>query len=286
MTPLPSFSFPLQTGAPPEGFEWAERDISALSTTTTFDTGVGLRDTFLGLPRCVVCGSRQPQLEYCHVIGRSEQNTWRDLQERGWIPTTVKHNVAHDPRNGLLLCRNHRAGFEFYSFFIRFHPQTGKYLFINSSGNRDYQSFHGKAVALDTRDRYAPFPSLFIIHEMRAPGFHPFTPVAAEIPDVILWQDWVLSDGVFDASANTFIRDKPRAPPPSQPRNQQSGGSAGGVSLDGNTLPLNDDVIAEILTVTRAMPSWKACQIEGTSWVGTAQENIEKYVSTIGAEIN
>jgi hypothetical protein len=32
------------------------------------------------------------------------------------------------------------------------------------------------------------------------------------------------------------------------------------------------------------MPSWKACQVEGTSWTGTAQENIQKYVSSIGVE--
>jgi hypothetical protein len=45
---------------------------------------------------------------------------------------------------------------------------------------------------------------------------------------------------------------------------------------------MNADVIAEILTATHAMPSWKACQVDGTSWTGTAQENIEKYVSSIG----
>ena len=39
-------------------------------------------------------------------------------------------------------------------------------------------------------------------------------------------------------------------------------------------LELNDNVIADTLTATRAMPSWKACEIEGTSWTGTAEENI------------
>jgi len=34
----------------------------------------------------------------------------------------------------------------------------------------------------------------------------------------------------------------------------------------------------------RAMLSWKACQVEGTSWTGMAEENILKYVSSIGAQ--
>jgi len=34
------------------------------------------------------------------------------------------------------------------------------------------------------------------------------------------------------------------------------------------------------------MPSWKACQMDGTSWAGTAEENIQKYVSSIGVEDN
>jgi hypothetical protein len=51
-------------------------------------------------------------------------------------------------------------------------------------------------------------------------------------------------------------------------------------------LELNADVIADILAATHAMPSWKACQMENTSWSGTADENIQKYVSSIGVEIS
>jgi hypothetical protein len=50
------------------------------------------------------------------------------------------------------------------------------------------------------------------------------------------------------------------------------------------TVALNADVIADILAATRAVPSWKARQIEGTSWTGTAEENIKKYVSSIGVQ--
>lgn len=35
---------------------------------------------------------------------------------------------------------------------------------------------------------------------------------------------------------------------------------------------LNAGVIGDILAATRAMPFWKTCQMEGTSWTVTAEE--------------
>lgn len=49
-------------------------------------------------------------------------------------------------------------------------------------------------------------------------------------------------------------------------------------------LELNADVVGDILAATYAMPSWKACQMEGTRWTGTGEENIKKYVSSIGVQ--
>ena len=49
-------------------------------------------------------------------------------------------------------------------------------------------------------------------------------------------------------------------------------------------MPLNADVIDDILAATYASASWKACQMEGTSWAGTGEENIKKYVSSIGVQ--
>jgi len=119
---------------------------------------------------------------------------------------------------------------------------------------------------------------------MRVRGFHPFQPVAPTIPDNLLWQEWVLSDQVFDNASNSFKRDRPsddddtsaETPPPSQPTTTAPPGQ--------RILALNADVIADILAATHAMPSWKACEVEGTSWTGTAEENTQKYVSSIGAQ--
>ena len=166
-------------------------------------------------------------------------------------------------------------------------------MLINYFGHRGYQQFHGKAIALDIRDRYAPFPSLFIIHEMRVRAFHPFHPGSPVISHDLPWQDWISSGGFFDDISGSFHRATPRPPPDNG--NDDKGGpasaqtplpttSAGGGSSVGLTLDLNSDVIAGILSATRAMPSWKACQVEGTSWTGTAEENIQKYVSSVGVD--
>ncbi|KAF9474136.1 hypothetical protein BDN70DRAFT_936897 [Pholiota conissans] len=63
----------------------------------------------------------------------------------------------------------------------------------------------------------------------------------------------------------------------SLPQFQPTTPSTGDTFSGGRRLAQNADVIADILTATRESPSWKACRIEGTSWAGTAEENIEKY---------
>jgi hypothetical protein len=167
--------------------------------------------------------------------------------------------------------------------------QTRKFVFINYSGKNSLQEFHGKALAIDIRDKHAPFPSLFIIHEMRVRGFHPFQPVTPAVQDPAPWQDWILSDGVIDNASGYFKRDSPpddgndhtfAQPQPAGFPTMDVGGSSSG----GRALELNANVIADILAATRAMPAWKACEMEGTSWTGTAAENIEKYVSSIGVQ--
>jgi len=44
-------------------------------------------------------------------------------------------------------------------------------------------------------------------------------------------------------------------------------------------LTSSEKVIADMQATTHAMPSWKACELEGTSWTGTAEQSIEKYCS-------
>jgi len=169
--------------------------------------------------------------------------------------------------------------------------QVDKFVLINYSDERTLRPFHGKAIAIDVKDRHAPFPSIFIIHEMRVRGHNPFASVVHNLPDDIPWQDWILSDGVFDNISGSFNRIKP-------PRNRSSNNSASaqaqlqfqpttmnvGDTSTRRVVEMNADVISNILAATYAMPSWKACQMEGTRWTGTGEENIKKYVSSIGVQ--
>ncbi|KAI0054833.1 hypothetical protein BV25DRAFT_1922331 [Artomyces pyxidatus] len=74
-------------------------------------------------------------------------------------------------------------------------------------------------------------------------------------------------EAVFDDSSKFFKRDPP-------PRTNSGSGlqltpavtSASGVPPGQFELALNADVIADIVAATRAMPSWKACIAENTSW--------------------
>jgi hypothetical protein len=73
MAPLPVFPLPLLPNNVPDGYGWEERDMSALSTTTTFKTGIDQRDTFLGKRRCIICGLTVGHvLRHCHIIMDSE----------------------------------------------------------------------------------------------------------------------------------------------------------------------------------------------------------------------
>ncbi|KAI0004450.1 hypothetical protein BJV74DRAFT_807376 [Russula compacta] len=282
MVPLPTFQLPLPSHGPPSGYGWSDCALSDLSTTTAFNTGLNNRDKFLGAPRCIVCGYRR-SLEHCHVIMESQEFVVR----RGWIPSQAKERPGHELRNGLLMCPNHHRAFDEYLYFIRFCPDVKKFVLINYSDLPEFRPFHGKAIAIDIKDRHAPFPSIFIIHEMRVRGHNPFQAVIHNMPDDIPWQDWILSEGVFNYTSGGFTRGR-------RPGNSNNSASAptrqqlppmttsSGASSSGCTIALNADVITDILASTHAMPSWKACQIEGTSWAGTGEENIQKYVSSIG----
>ncbi|KAF7977926.1 hypothetical protein HWV62_1987 [Athelia sp. TMB] len=160
--------------------------------------------------------------------------------------------------------------------------QIRKFVLINYSGRLELQQYHGKAISLDAGDTHSPFPSIFIIHEMRVRGYHPFAPTDPLVPGNYPWQDWILTDGVFDDASGLFKRDSPSGNHNSgflPLQTQHTTANAGGNADSG--LALNENVIADILAATRAGASWKACVIEGTNWAGTTEDNIQKYVSSV-----
>ncbi|KAJ7481585.1 hypothetical protein FB451DRAFT_1236497 [Mycena latifolia] len=270
-----------------EGYCWEDRPLSLLSTTTAFKTGIDTRDRFLGIQRCLVCGVRN-DLEHAHIIPLAEPRTWEDLKSRSWLPHTVK-SVEHEPRNGLTLCPNHRKLFDHYKYFIRFIPEIQRFVLVNHSQDYDLIPFHGKMLPLDIGDRHAPFPSPFLVHEARVRGFNPFSETTVTISE-LTWQDWVVTGGIWDEQNNEFRREPPPTapfqnlpPPPALPSDPHQPSPAAG---NGFTIgPMDETTIERILAATWKSASWRACQMEGTSWAGTAEENIETYRQLMGGEL-
>jgi hypothetical protein len=70
--------------------------------------------------------------------------------------------------------------------------------------------FHGKAIALDVKDKHAPLPILFLVHEYMVRGRNFYQPTPVEIGNS--WQDWIVNDGVVnegDGQSFSFKRDAP-----------------------------------------------------------------------------
>ena len=132
-----SVPFNLLPGNP---FSYSPRSISATSATEAFITGIDLRDK----GRCVVCGFNiETALKYVHIVAKVEHATvrplysllhvsilplktliqWEEMRDRGFIPRQAK-SVAHEARNGVLMCKNHQSSFEGHLFYIRWVPEV------------------------------------------------------------------------------------------------------------------------------------------------------------------
>ncbi|KAF8122847.1 hypothetical protein EV363DRAFT_1144836, partial [Boletus edulis] len=177
----------------PPGYGWEHRDQAQLVAMDPFISGIDSRDLYRVVPRCLVCGKRERwELQHCHIIPKSAPCQWMRLKELGWLPPQAKHNGANEARNGILLCKDHHHHFDNHNFFIRFFPDTKKFVYNGKSIAIQLEPFHGKAIPLDINHHLSPFPSLFLEHETRSRTAHLFTPTlnipdsCRDIPD----QDW------------------------------------------------------------------------------------------------
>ncbi|KAJ7929237.1 hypothetical protein B0H13DRAFT_1703331 [Mycena leptocephala] len=270
MPEIPVFATPF--GDLFQGYGWENRSISELSTTSAFDTGIDNRDKFFGRRRCVVCG-HSAVLEHSHIIPLAESDTtWVDLKNRRWVPSAAKSG-QHEPRNGLLMCPTHQKLFDTFFFFIRYIPQSRRFVLVNQSNHYDLEQYHGKCVPLNISDPHTPFPSVFIIHEMRVRGFHPFQAAVPINTDTTIWQDWITTDAVYNPTTEWFEHK----PAPSQdPASTPAPALVSGV----NQMQMGDAAINAILQATRDSASWRACELEDKTWTGTAEENTRAYLAS------
>ena len=82
------------------------------------------------------------------------------------------------------------------------------FVFVNYSGQEELQQYHGIVIGIDSDDNHAPFPSLFIIHEMRVRGFRPFQPVQPELPAEPDYANWIDSEELWAYENDSFKRQK------------------------------------------------------------------------------
>ncbi|KAF8322371.1 uncharacterized protein EI90DRAFT_3157775 [Cantharellus anzutake] len=293
MSCLNLYALPYTAPEPPaELFRHVERE-SGHSDTAAFKEGLDNRDVFFAKRKCVICGSRNRiLLERCHIVARSDCHVWTFLRNIGWIPEGAREAPGHEPRNGLTMCPNHNRSFERWQFFIRFRPGIQKYIFIHYDSyaeSLELAQFHGKAIALDPKDKHSPLPLLFLAHEymVRGRNFHQPSPIPEPTNT---WQDWMVNDDVVnegDEGSFTFNRSGPprRNSPTYQSANLQGFDTDASPSGSQNgIMPPTADLVAELMAYQLTMPSWKAWQTESMSWEGTAEENIKQYVEKVGVE--
>jgi hypothetical protein len=97
----------------------------------------------------------------------------------------------------------------------------------------------------------------------------------------------------LNGTQGLFRREEPRpdpagttqnVPPQTQPQNwAPNTAAAGSATSDTRLPPLSGDTIAKILEATRNSASWRSCEMENTSWEGTADENTAKYLRLFGS---
>jgi hypothetical protein len=195
------------------------------------------------------------------------------------------------------MCASHHQEYKDHKFFIRFRPSVSFILYsfcitsinVNNGGKKQIkryifvyfdsyrkltqsqhlQQYHGKAIAVNIDDTFAPLPILFVIHETMARGINFVQPTPdEEVTDS--WQRWMVVGGVVNEKEDgtfTFNRDAPTSPPSGWPIDLQESSAAFAAPhspVRDVITPLTDDIRKELLAYQRTTQSWKAWQSEIT----------------------
>ena len=148
--------------------------------------------------------------------------------------------------------------------------QQRKFVFINYNRASHRAIFHGKAINLDVDHRLSPFPSIFLIHEMRVRGHNPFALEPDDISSMVEDQDWMreeISDTEHNAAMN-LESSMMLLNPVTRTTDNGSGNSSGGPPAGTLSLALNADVIQKFLSATRQMTSWTRTRRYELGWNG------------------
>jgi hypothetical protein len=187
--------------------------------------------------------------------------------------------------------------------------QVERFVLINHSDHPSLEPFHGRAVGLSAGDSRMPFHGALLIHEMRVRGFWPF----AEDREILLpipWQAWIQNDfgEQHQGSASGDMHEgygfaSDMMMPPcsaynphtaadnsqhqSSHHNNASAETPGAKTVPRKTLIMtnpfaNPAALEELKRSFAEQPNWKAAVVEGESWEGTAEANIQKWRGLVG----
>lgn len=142
-----------------------------------------------------------------------------------------------------------------------------------------------------------PFPTAFLVMEARTRGFWPFQPdrdMKFQKAQTVAGLE--ISPSSSGGSGGTERLNHLSGGSGSGGAEDSDGGGGGawsstGAAFDGNdTIRLsnpfeNPKELEKLVAGYRKLPNWKAAIIEGTSWAGTAEENIALYNNEILPEL-
>ena len=161
--------------------------------------------------------------------------------------------------------------------------QAKRFVFINQSQSKKLEPYHGRAINLCPGD-HLPFHGAFLVHEMRVRGYWPFRedrPISLPIP----WPNWDPRDGDDDdysdddsdddhdhnKNPDKANYDHPASSHITTPFRQQP-------KTFTPTNPFSNPTELQAMKDSFAkQPNWKSAVIEGETWEGTAEENVNKW---------
>ena len=120
------------------------------------------------------------------------------------------------------------------------------------------KQYHGKAIALDIEDVYAPLPLLFLVQENMARGRNFFQPTP-NVEVTSRWQKWMVIGGVVNEKDNgsfTFNREI-LSPPAGKSLNVQTSPTTQVASTSESRtviMPPTADLIEELMAYQRNLP--------------------------------
>jgi hypothetical protein len=145
------------------------------------------------------------------------------------------------------------------------------------------ERWHGRAINLREEDARLPFHGAFLVHEARVRGWWPFRadrPISLPIP----WQQWDSDeDDNSDIQTDSDNSDPlpKRQPHKSFPTNPTPAGQQPKTFTPTNPFASPTE-LQSLKDSFSKQPNWKAAVLEGETWEGTAEENVNKWQRLVG----